>query len=101
MSVFPPSRRLLVVVGTALLLIIASACSNGVEGTYQDVSGRTVLDLRSGGEARLQMMETTIAGTYEVGEGEVVLTFDERRIVLRHEDNRLTNGLLVLIRQDE
>lgn len=101
MSAFPPSRRLLIVVGTALLLIIASACSNGVEGTYQDVSGRTVLELRSGGEARLQMMGTTVAGTYEVGESEVVLTFDERRLVLHREENRLTNGLLVLNRQDE
>lgn len=101
MSIFQSSKRVLALFGVAFLLIVATGCSNGVEGTYRNMSGMTVLELRSGGEARLQMMGTTVAGTYEVGEGEVVLTFDERRLVLLREENRLTNGLLVLNRQDE
>jgi len=99
--IFQASKRLLALFSVIFLLIVATGCSDGVEGTYQNMSGITVLELRSGGEARLQMMGTTIAGTYEAEDGEVVLTFDERRIVLRREENRLTNGLLVLNRQDE
>ena len=59
------------------------------------------MEFRSGGEVRQQVMGLTMMGTYEMGDGEVIVTVDDRQIVFRQEDDRLTNGPIVLTRRDE
>lgn len=100
MSIARAVRRLFLVVGTALCLLLLPACSEGVEGTYRDVTGMMVLEFRSGGEVRQQVMGMTTAGTYEVEGDEVIVEIGGRRMVLQHTDGRLENGPVSLTRQE-
>lgn len=85
----------------AFLLLSLVGCGSDFEGTYTDRSGALQLEFRSGGEVRQQVMGLTMMGTYVRGDGEVIVTVDDRRIVFRQEDDRLTNGPIVLTRRDE
>jgi hypothetical protein len=93
-------RRLPIVLGVVLALLVVPACSEGVEGTYRDATGMMVLEFRSGGEVRQQVMGMTTAGTYEVEGDEVIVDIGGRRMVLQHTDGRLENGPVSLTRQE-
>jgi len=93
-------RRLTVVLGAVLVLVVLPACSEGVEGTYRDATGMMVLEFRSGGEVRQQVMGMTVAGTYEVEGDEVIVEISGRRMVLQHTDGRLENGPVTLTKQE-
>lgn len=85
----------------AIFLLSLVACGSELEGTYSDRSGALQLEFRSGGEVRQQVMGMTMMGTYEMGDDEVIVNVNDRRIVFRQEDDRLTSGPLVLTRRDE
>jgi hypothetical protein len=85
----------------ASVLVIATACGGGIDGTYADPTGMMKLEFRSGGEVRQSMMGTTVAGTYETDGEEVIVDVSGQRMVFRREDDRLINGGVVLTRRDE
>ena len=85
----------------ALALLFLAACGGDLDGTYADPSGAMALEFRSGGEVRQSTMGMTMAGTYAVDGDEVVVEFNNRRMVFQREGNRLTNGMIALTKQDE
>ena len=96
---YVPSRLRTALAAFFLLFLIA--CGSDLEGTYSDRSGALQFEFRSGGEVRQQVMGMTITGTYEMGDDEVTVNINDRRIVFQQEADRLTSGPLVLMRRDE
>jgi len=97
----PAARILRLVLLVLLVTALATACGGGIDGTYADPTGAMTLEFRSGGEVRASTMGMTTAGTYELGDDEVVVEFNNRRMVFQREEDRLTSGPLVLTRRDE
>lgn len=95
------AARILRLVPIVLLVTaLATACGGEIDGTYADPTGAMTLEFRSGGEVRASTMGMTTAGTYELGDDEVVVEFNNRRMVFQREEDRLTSGPLVLTRRD-
>ena len=101
MSLFQRIVRGLCATSTVLIVLLLVACGSGMDGTYADPTGAMTLEFRSGGEVRQSTLGMTMAGTYEVSGDEVIVEFNNRRMVFERDGDRLTNGMIALTKQDE
>jgi hypothetical protein len=58
----------------ACLLMIATACSSGPEGTYSNENGSITLDLKSGGKADLTFMGEVASCTHTTRNNQLTLS---------------------------
>ena len=86
-------KNLLIVPPVAYLLIMATACSSGPEGTYSNENGSIVLELQSGGKANLTAMGEVTSCTHSTSGNQLTLNCkgDAGNTVFTiHEDGSLT-----------
>jgi uncharacterized lipoprotein YehR (DUF1307 family) len=62
----PLERTLLSAALLAVLCLALAGCGSKLQGTYQNENGMIVVELRSGGKARVTMMGDSEECTYEV-----------------------------------
>lgn len=70
------SNRITTVMGFGFLasaLSIVAGCSSGPRGTYTDAMGAVILELRSGGNARITFSGTVDECTYTTDKGTLTL----------------------------
>jgi hypothetical protein len=78
-----------------------TACAGEIDGTYADRTGAMTLEFRPDGAVRQSTLGMTMAGTFEVSADEVIVDFNNRRMVFERDGDRLTNGMIALTKQDE
>jgi len=67
------SRNLIILALVAYLLVMATACSSGPNGTYSNENGSITLDLKSGGKADLTYMGDVASCTHTTSGNQLTL----------------------------
>jgi hypothetical protein len=76
--------------------VYVSGCSSDVQGTYSDANGLYILDLKSGGDALVTFMSTSIPGAWEKDGDKIIVHLTGANgekgsnSYLIHEDGSLT-----------
>lgn len=90
-----------------VVLIVAftgAACGAKVDGTYSDVNGLMILDLKSGGKAHLTLMGDSYPCTYTVEEKQLSLDCSpkgEKWVLTIHDDGSLTGPFVGALRKSK
>lgn len=85
-------RRLILMAAACATLVLVS-CGSKVEGTYSDVNGSFVLELRSGGKASFTFAGQSAACTYTVEGNQITLNCEQgagKTVLTLHDDGSLT-----------
>lgn len=83
--------RVAVLTATLSGVSVAFTSCGGVEGTYGGANGAVVLELRSGGKARMTMMGEAQDCTYDLKGDKVALTCQGQTVdFTKHDDGSLS-----------